>query len=191
MNIVLVLLIVSFFALTVFALVAMIILQRQKVKSSAEVIAELDKALDAALTEINNLGSLVQKELEEKHQTMLFLYDLVEEKHKEISEVSDSAIIAEMSELMEQYIKTHWLKSVSVVSDSVDEVQDFDELADDTEDFDSADSFYRKRPSFANSRHEQIWDLREEGRNVSEIAKELGMGQGEVKLILDLADRAS
>ena len=196
MNIVLITLIVCFFALTVFALVSMIILQRNKVRSASEVIKELDTALDTALTEINNLGALVQKEVEEKYQAMLFLYNLVEDKQKEISEAADSGVITEMSELLEQYLKTHGIGTLSaaVNTDAVDEaVPDFEDEADleDFADFDAPDSLNRKRPDFHNPRHEQIWDMREEGRNVPDIAKELGMGQGEVKLILDLADRAS
>jgi len=148
----------------------------------AKTIEDLDAALNAALAEINKLGALIQKEVDEKYKSVLFLYNLVEDKQKEIEESTDSEVISEM---IAQFIDAHSTKLRSIAETSSEPIV-FDVLEKPKINKDE-----KKCPKFTNPKHKQIWEMREKGQNVPEIAKELSMGQGEVKLILDLVDRAS
>jgi len=190
--------------------------------NTQKTIEELDAALDAAINEINKLGSLVQVEIDEKYKAMLFLYNLVEDKQKEIAETTDSKVI---NKKVEQYIKTHGAKLrlvnenrdtdvrgvISVTDDVVDtvdvprvvagiegatggKVSEIVPMVEEERRIEKQGVNLSAKPvqtpKFTNPKHKHIWELCEGGKSIPEIAKELGMGQGEVKLILNLLDRA-
>ncbi|MCL1844020.1 MAG: hypothetical protein FWF79_09420 [Defluviitaleaceae bacterium] len=203
-TVVLVALIIGFMAVTIFALSAMLVVRkREKNREDSETIEktieDLDSALNSALAEINKLGALVQNEINDKYKSVLFLYNLVEDKQKEIAESADGEVIAE---ILEQKLKMLAEKAEgSVSSQMVSEKIASENIA--SENIASEKTIKTPEPAgflpegkkpaskFTNPKHKQIWEMREGGQKVSEIAKELGMGQGEVKLILDLVERAS
>lgn len=198
-TVVLVALIVGFVVITVFSLMSLLFVRRREREKDAarakedteritKTIEELDAALDEALNEINRLGALVNKEIEEKHKAMLFLYNLVEDKQKEIEESADSEVISEM---MQKYIETHGeklkLMSVPMVAAaaggaavSADTAAVLANAPEET----PAEPV--KPPTFANAKHKQIWEMSQGGQKPADIAKELGIGQGEVSLILNI-----
>ena len=47
----------------------------------------------------------------------------------------------------------------------------------------------KKPPRFSSPKHQQIWKFYESGVAISEIARDFGIGQGEVKLILEIASK--
>lgn len=190
-TIILVSLIIGFFAITIFALVALLVVRRreqtrQDSKGMDDAIARMDSALDSALVEINKMGTLVKKEMDEKYQAMLFLYDLVDNKKKEIEEIDTPEIDTAM---LSQYLENHLVQNKGDTQEEEVDPIDFllDRVAEEAEEKEAAT--VRERPVFTNKRHAQIWDLRQTGKPVSEIAKELSMGKGEVQLILDLAGK--
>lgn len=196
-TVILVALIIGFTAIAVFSLTAMLIVRsREKkyedVKDVSKAIEELDAALDAAVTEINKLGALVKSEVDEKYKLVLFLYDLVEGKQKKIEESVDGEVISEM---FAKYIEAHGtkLRLMTEPPKSPEKTKKIepDETESKPETILKVTPKPQKPLEFSNPKHKQIWQMRENGQNVPEIAKELGMGQGEVKLILDLVDRAS
>ena len=190
---ILIALIIGCTAITVFSLMALLYVRRRErerdnkdTERITKTIEDLDTALNAALEEINKLGALVQKEVDEKYKSVLFLYSLVEDKQKEIEESTDSEVISDM---ISQFIDKHSIKL------RVDKPDDTTEPATKKPSGKSSgkpsEKPKPKNPKFTNPKHKQIWEMRESGQNVSDIAKELSMGQGEVKLILDLVERAS
>jgi len=159
-------------------------------------IAEMDKVLESSLREINKMGIAVVHEVEEKHKATLFLYELMEEKMNELkSEVwNKPALVHEaldedvVSEMVAQYIKIH---SGNLQDSSENHDLDAENIFDDiiTNEVSIEEEIsnnYKERPKFTNSKHKIIWELYNRGFGVLEIAKELNMGQGEVKLIMDL-----
>jgi hypothetical protein len=188
MSVVLVILIIAFSAVTLFSMGAMLIMRHreQNRKDSADIaktIAELDAALDASLEEINKMGALITKEIDEKYQEILFMYNLISDKQKENWTPSDSKPLDNnaVSDMIAQHIEMHSAK-LRLIKDEAIAVSNISN---------NVPVFVHKRPTFSNPRHGQIWDMHEQGANVPDIARELGMGQGEVKLILELASRAS
>ncbi|MCL2605034.1 MAG: hypothetical protein FWD90_11205 [Defluviitaleaceae bacterium] len=211
--------------------------ERDQVLQSADALATLDDALDEALKELNKIGNLVQKEISEKYQAMLFLYNLLEEKQKaqfilpenikaDLAKVEASAkteVSAKTEEITppaepeaEPVIELPAVKGIStdetltneaIVNESVIEaalqiqpeadpappkpvkkktpaakkqtVKSIQEVA--------AVPAPRKRT--ANPKHEKVRELEEKGVSVADIAKELGIGQGEIRLILEMTKR--
>ena len=123
-DVLLVALIIGFTAITVFSLMALIFVRRRErergdkdAERIAKTIEDLDAALDAALSEINKLGALVQKEVDEKYKSVLFLYNLVEDKQKEIEESTDSEVISDM---ISKFIDAHSSKLRVIAENSGD-----------------------------------------------------------------------
>lgn len=191
-TILLVVLIVGFLAITIFAVTAMIIVRRreqtrEKSDEIAKTIEDLDKTLDSALSELNKMGELIRTDIDEKYKAILFLYELIESKQKEIEEQADAETVAHLTEKAKLR-----LIDFTIADEPKPENTSSPEGSSNTAIPETPPaSAEKKRPVFINPKHKQIWEMRETGQNISDIAKELGMGQGEVKLILDLADRAS
>jgi DNA-binding NarL/FixJ family response regulator len=193
---ILIALILGFAAVTIFSLAALIAVrkreQRRKILDSEYIektIEDFDKAVNSAIEEVNKLGALIQKEVDEKYKSILFLYNLVEDKHKEIAETADSEVISEM---MEKLALAQGEKIKQIAEESLAEVAKA-ALPPASETVNEAPEppAPKKRPKFTNEKQEQIWNMRESGKKPFEIAKELEMGKGEVSLILNLIDRAS
>ncbi|MCL2456513.1 MAG: hypothetical protein FWD19_03070 [Defluviitaleaceae bacterium] len=199
-TIILVVLIVGFAAVTIFALSAMLVMRRREKeaeisKGISKSIDDLDEALNSALNEINKLGALIQTEVDEKYKAVLFLYNLLDEKKNELP---DNEIISEM---FDQYIEKHGEKISEKISEKIPEkipekvsvAANNDVSPEELAGLGlpvSGSQGEKKPPEISNAKHKKIWDMRENGKNIAAIAKELDMGTGEVKLILDLIDRA-
>ena len=191
MSIVLVVLTICFFAITFLSVGAMLLMHRREMnrKDAVKMIDDLDAALDASIAEINKIGALVLKEVDEKYQAVLFLYSLMDDKQKEITngvwgtpepELPDGDVVSEM---VAHYIEAHSarLQSLKSEAESPESEEPVPEQNKDDE----------IRLSLSNPKHTKIWEMQESGMKVADIAKELRMGQGEVQLILNLAVRAS
>ena len=97
---------------------------------------------DHTVEEINNTAAQIFGELDDKHQELLFLYNMIEDRKK-------------------------------------DEVGSVSELV-------ANDSHTKPTESFKNPKLGKIRALYDQGMTEEEIAKTLGIGQGEVKLILSI-----
>ena len=114
-------------------------------------IAENLKTLNASVEEADNaaeelhkLTGSVMQELDNKYQELLFLYNLIDEKKKEL------------------YV--HYRDT-------------------------GAKPEPKQKKSLKHPKHQEINKMKNDGMAVSDIAKKLGMGQGEVNLILELGNR--
>ena len=264
--------------------------KRDEVLQSAEALATLDEALDDALKELNKVANLVQKEIGEKYQAMLFLYNLLEEKQKtqvvipekiaadiaraevevtaaevvplratskpvdaprkktpptpphesvtlqrerEASEVISAPTVVDLPELdppifeepeaettntfVEETIKEDAKENKAVEKEvyvlptdepspvipikkkKVPEKKETTTVVSDglldgvatnknsTSSEVSAKPAPRKRA--ANPKHQRVRELHDEGLSVADIAKELGIGKGEITLILEMAGK--
>ena len=204
-TVILVSLIIGFFAVTIVALVGAILVRRREQghdqdRQMSDTIEQLDAALDTAMTEINKMGSLVQKEITEKYQAMLFLYNLLEDKQKEMTGNTPTATKMPVPMPVVPILSSAKAKAAPTAKVTPPAKQDntdsyLETLAERTS---SADPMAittpplvpATRPSFANPKHEAVWERHYVGHSIADIAKDLGIGQGEVKLIIDLAARA-
>jgi transcription initiation factor IIE alpha subunit len=97
---------------------------------------------DHTIEEINNTATQILEELEDKHQELLFLYNMIEDRKKDE------------------------FGSVSELTANGDRL--------------------KRSEHFKNPKLNKIRALYDQGMTEEEIAKTLGIGQGEVKLILSI-----
>lgn len=125
---------------------------------------------DSAITELGGMSRGVLKEIDQKYNELLFLYNLIDEKKKEIETVK----------LAEPAGKARYT-----------EPDDFGLLPeDDLPDLPEPDDEYTEPPrdfTIKNPRYARILELKKQGMNAKDIARELGMGQGEVSLIMSIS----
>lgn len=120
-----------------------------------DMIAEIDHKI----LELNEYSSFIKKELNDKHKELLFLYQLITEKEKNINKLAKTSI--------------RRLEEGTGVSESKQEQQSR-EFKEDIVD------------ATIKNNNKEIFDLYEKGHSITDIAKTLAIGKGEVKLILDL-----
>ena len=147
-------------------------LQTPEIPAEEDAVGRIDAAADAALDEINKTARLILDEIQEKYQAMLFLYNLLEEKKKEI------AALTEVVEGLRVPAGRNKPSKLTVHSGSAGvNIRPVPSLKQ------------APRGNNINIRYERVKEMYAEGIPVTEIAKALNMGQGEVRLVIDLAER--
>lgn len=106
--------------------------------------------LNRKILEINEYGEFMLNELEKKHKELLFLYQLINEKTKEIEGMETAVSLNQDEDLYENKLTNN-----------------------------------PKRINY----NQMIIEFSEKGYNIKEIAQLLDIGQGEVKLVLELYER--
>jgi DNA-binding NarL/FixJ family response regulator len=164
--------IIGFVVVIAFSMAAMFLMRRREQNAPksvdyAEAVRRVDAVADAALDELNKTADLILKDIEEKYQTLLFLYELTEDKLQAASLVKPEA-------------QTPVTSSRSYGNVSRQEAFQA-----------PREKPLRKKPMAVNAKQAQVLKLHGEGLPVAEIAKELDIGQGEVRLVIDLAERGA
>jgi DNA-directed RNA polymerase specialized sigma subunit len=116
--------------------------RRQSEEFAIRAISASVSEADQTMEEINKAAQTIFEELEDKHQELLFLYNMIEErKNEEVGPASDIIF---------------------------------------------SDTRQKRLDSYKNPKLGKIRALYDQGMTEEEIAKTLGIGQGEVKLILSI-----
>ncbi len=112
--------------------------------------------LNRKILEINEYSEYMKSELDKKHKELLFLYQLINEKTKEIKGQNGEAHQTEAIEI---------LPLLQVTTDH---------------------KYREKTEQIKQNNNKMILQLSERGYPVKDIAQMLDIGQGEVKLVLNL-----
>ena len=173
-------------------LIVAVVLLRRKISGKGR-LDELDKSFDAAIAELDKMGNLIRRELDAKHKEIVFLCDLAQDRHKEISEAGETAklLLERLAEVAAEQKRGAEIVSAQGFSGAapeatVDRAKLSQSHASDVTEIPSGSEFFRRT---SNPVHRRVLELFEAGRETAFIAKELGMGQGEVALILNLAGK--
>lgn len=108
------------------------------------------------ILELNDYSSFIKQELNDKHKELLFLYQLISEKEKNIKKLSNLKNIRKEE------------KPQHVINNPVDKLES-NNISDNIKD-----------------NNDEIHNLHRKGYSITDIAKVKGLGKGEVKLILEL-----
>ncbi|WP_273325037.1 DUF6115 domain-containing protein [Vallitalea guaymasensis] len=108
------------------------------------------------ILELNDYSSFIKQELNDKHKELLFLYQLINEKEKNMKKLSNINNIKKEE------------KHQQVIVDTPKQL-DSKNISNDIRD-----------------KNDEIHNLHRNGYSVTDIAKVMGLGRGEVKLILEL-----
>ena len=178
--------------------------KKQPDEARAAEVMEISRKIDVFDSTIkdaddlyNNLDSLkndVMKEFDQKYQEMLFLYNLIDDKKKELADidkikpsfvsapnVNEAVLENEMPDNYAVNIPEHENMNNEFSVNRAAEAEETEVAAPKKR------GRPRKQPVIMNPKLEQIMKLKEEGETVAEIAKNLGMGKGEVMLLLNIS----
>ena len=152
-----------------------------------EMAGELDANFDAAMNEMNKMGALIRQELDEKHKEALFLYNLMADRMEEME--------AKRLELEAERLEINARLAEMQAPPRIPGGEKPGEAA-------AGDADGRKKPPkhevrgldfgsrIASPTHRAIAEKWLEGKDADEIAREMGLGRGEVKFVLDIARKA-
>lgn len=155
-----------------------------------------DELIDIAnekLTAINEYYTYVMEEIEKKHKELLFLYHMVSEKDNEIKQNAEhiGSKINEIFTEKEKAFKNNKKDSVGVQSTS--QAAEFYKIQQESEQASSkriisedVKSSNKESNSQTINNNDIILDLYGQGCSINEIATKLGIGLGEVKLVIHL-----
>ena len=161
-----------------------------------EQLGDISEKTEAQLDKISNTKIL---ELNENHNETVFLYDMLNEKAKEVKNtvkdvnnvkkevdkaVSESAAAIENNTA--EYAYTEEVKKEEKQSPEVKILSQNDELKKQAETKNKSADKADLDIENANSKNQKILKFYKEGLDNRTIAKQLGLGVGEVKLVVDL-----
>ena len=158
----------------------------------------MDRMSNEKMMAINEYSDTVMEELHKTHSEVLFLYDMLNDKHENLKNTAvevDKAVKAakqagtaatmpvEQSETAEDSVQQKpAVQQKNVVQQNPAEVHG-ESIPDETESPEVEISFASMG---MENNNEEILRLHKEGKSNVAIAKELGLGVGEVKLVIDL-----
>ncbi len=140
--------------------------------------------IEAKLAEIVNQKTLalgdyavtVNEEIERNHNEVMFLYTMLSDKQKEI--MTTAGMVDDYRKDVEAFVNANTFVSQPTEEDTLfdEEIKDIDEqILEEQEE---------EKP--LDSSTDVILEMHKSGLSILEIAKHLGLGVGEVKLVVDL-----
>lgn len=166
--------------------------EEQKEKISGLISDYMDENVDgklsdieAKLSEIVNQKTLalgdyavtVNEEIERNHNEVMFLYSMLSDKHKEIMTIA--TMVDDYRKDVERFINENNLIQPESQEEKIfeEEIKEIDESIEESKEEDV-------EPVDGNK--DIILEMHKSGLSILEIAKHLGLGVGEVKLVVDL-----
>lgn len=165
--------------------------EEQKEKIQKLISAYMDESvdnklldIDAKLSEITNQKTLalgdyavtVNEEIERNHNEVMFLYSMLSDKQKEIMELTNE--VDNKRKNMEEYINETNQKIQEDDEDWDEAIREIDEQIEENAQEEVVEA--------VDGGKDIILQLHKSGLSILEIAKQLGLGVGEVKLVVDL-----
>jgi len=160
----------------------------------------LDEA-EKAVEELNKFAQSVLTDIDTKYQELLFVYNLIDEKKSELVNMYGGGVTASIGN--KQFNSSLNTGRVSMNTGGGHRITDVARPINErtavrtpppvaaAPDYGSAAAPAKpaaaKKERDIHPKHREIVNMHESGMSVSEISKGLDMGQGEVKLILELA----
>ena len=132
----------------------------------------LERITNEKIMAVNEYSETVLSEIHKNHEEAMFLYDMLNSKHTNIKNT-----VSEVNRTMKEAEKT-----VTVIQNQQPEEQIKEQIKEPPEE---------EKPNLqdedkSNNNNERILALYNQGKSKVAIAKELGLGVGEVKLVVDL-----
>ncbi len=173
----------------------------------------LEKETNMKINEISEYAETVLESIHKNHNEVMFLYSMLNEKHSELTEeagkleklkrelhsleedVGQSMMgtgellerLEKQAALAQRMVSQAATASAVVPQAAVRPSVAAEPLKEEELDFDlEAELLDKKEAEMLSNNNRNILNLHEQGFDVREIAKQLGLGVGEVKLVIDL-----
>ena len=151
---------------------------------------ELSKVSNEKIMAVSEYSDTVLAEIDKNHKEAMFLYDMLNDKHKDIGRTIDLATdFKGLDDIAEETFETNTpVAEVPAYETTSAETQTADlnpvkETKSGTLQMNQTDISFMQD---GGNNNERILELHKQGKSNVSIAKELGLGVGEVKLVIDL-----
>lgn len=169
--------------------------EEQKAKIDKLLADYMDEKVDSKLSDIEGkfgeivnektlaLGDYavtVNEEIERNHNEVMFLYSMLSDKQKEI--MTTATMVDDYRKDVEAFVQANQISTDNYVSEEEAELQAAVKEIDES----IAQEEQVEEEQATDSSREVILEMHKSGLSILEIAKHLGLGVGEVKLVVDL-----
>ncbi len=145
----------------------------------SDIEAKLSEIVNQKTLALGDYAVTVNEEIERNHNEVMFLYSMLSDKHKEIMTIA--TMVDDYRKDVERFINDNQINQ-PVPQEEIDfeeEIKEIDEAIADMEE-------KEEEVQPVDSNKDVILEMHKSGLSILEIAKHLGMGVGEVKLVVDL-----
>ncbi|MBS7302740.1 MAG: hypothetical protein KIG50_01210 [Lachnospiraceae bacterium] len=150
---------------------------------------QMERLTNEKMMAINEYSDTVMSEIHKNHEEAVFLYDMLNNKHAQVKNTA-----AELNQVMKQSKQAQNTAKANKVNDEKEAKEEksallspeFEpmSLAKD-ENVNNVEIMFATDANESNS-NDQILEMHKAGKSNMAIARELGLGIGEVKLVIDL-----
>lgn len=160
-------------------------------ETSEDALEKAERSLERLTNEkimaVNEYSDTVLQEIHKNHEEAMFLYDMLNNKHANIKDTVSKMDQAVKAAENQAKIKTEEPREQQMEKTSEEKPV---EVQETTEPMESAGSpeigFMGETAEEGQNNNEKILEMHRQGKSTVAIAKELGLGVGEVKLVIDL-----
>lgn len=162
------------------------------IEKSMEVVDRaLDKETNEKMRAITEYSDTVLESIHKTHNEVMFLYSMLNDKHSELTTYAGNLaqLAIHLEELQENIQKTvdESDEILQKVQESVTPaVPEPPVMIPEMESEESTEEFFENQEGEMVNHNQMILNMYREGKSAVEIAKELGLGVGEVKLVIGL-----
>ncbi len=149
-------------------------------QSNDKVERTLDKETNEKIMAIGEYSDTVIENMNKAHSEVMFLYSMLNDRHTELTELSGE-VSDVMTELQQTVAKAEQEKKELMDLPEQIKIQIEEEQADAKEETENVEA-----KEEAGNNNDRILDLFKQGKSYVDIAKELKLGLGEVKLVIEL-----
>lgn len=169
-------------------------------ETSEDAIEKAERALERLTNEkimaVNEYSDTVLQEIHKNHEEAMFLYDMLNSKHANIKDTvskMDKAVKAAENKTLENKTAENKAAAEKTATDKTAGTVAEEKTADasQTETLIQPENspeigFMGETVQEGQNNNEKILEMHKQGKSTVAIAKELGLGVGEVKLVIDL-----
>jgi len=175
-------------------------MQGKMEETSEDAIEKAERALERLTNEkimaVNEYSDTVLQEIHKNHEEAMFLYDMLNSKHANIKDTvskMDKAVKAAENKTLENKTAENKAAAEKTATDKTAGTVAEEKTADasQTETLIQPENspeigFMGETVQEGQNNNEKILEMHKQGKSTVAIAKELGLGVGEVKLVIDL-----
>ena len=156
----------------------------------------LEKETNEKIMAISEYSDTVLESINKSHNEIMFLYSMLGDNHKEITDFANGlqSRVEELQKNISEEALLETLKNVETEHGNSIEFMDAvaktnEEMLEEVRAIHAQDGDAESEETAGSNNNERILELRARGMNEVAIAKELGLGLGEVRLVIDLYEK--
>ena len=165
----------------------------QSIEKSMEIVERsLDKETNEKMRGLTEYSDTVLESIHKTHNEVMFLYSMLNDKHSELTKYAGN--LAQLAIHLEE-LQENIQKTVSESDDILQKVRESQQalpasssidVAEESLSIEEQEEILEEQEEELVNHNELILERYREGRTAIEIARELGLGVGEVKLVIGL-----